>query len=62
MNPIWPMVNQRICDIYGLDPKEVRSVSLYMNPHEIPTVVVRLHANEGVALLTLDILNGKVLQ
>ncbi len=62
MNPIWPIVNQRICDIYGLNPNEVRSVAFYMNPNEIPTVVVRLRANEGVANLTLDILNGKVLQ
>jgi hypothetical protein len=54
------MVNQRICDIYGLNPMEVRHVSIHMNPQEVPTVMVRLFANEGVANLVLDIVSGKV--
>lgn len=59
-NLCWPLINQRICDIYGLDPKQVRHVIIEMSPSEIPTVSVFLMTNEGLAHVLLDVLNGNV--
>lgn len=60
MNPCWPTVNQRICDIYGLNPDEVYEVRITLNANSIPAVAVHLKSNEGLAWVMLDVLEGRV--
>lgn len=61
INPAWPIINQTVCDIYGLDSRDVVWVHIDMEPSEIPSVTVGLRTNEGLAWLVLNVLQGKVM-
>jgi len=44
---IWPALNQRICDVYGLDPMQVRRIVVDFRPNCHPEITVFLNASEG---------------
>lgn len=55
-NPAWPLVNQQVCDVYGLDPGQVREVNINFHPAGVPIVTVQLMCTEGVLQMVYQML------
>ena len=52
---IWPKVNEEMCRAWGLNPSEVKRITIVFHPVERPTATVVMMLNEKIMQVILNL-------